>query len=48
MSDHDWSAVSDCCVACALPLRCWDKPCRPSTDDSADAVAEIERTAGKP
>lgn len=43
---HDLSAESDHCLACSLPVRCWDRECVPSTDDSADAVAEIARVAG--
>lgn len=42
---HDWSPVSDHCVNCSLPIRAWERECRPSTDCSDDAVAEIKHIA---
>ena len=46
-AEHDWSNHPDgaWCIACALPLRCWEMPCKPSTDDSAEAISEIEMIA---
>lgn len=43
-SSHDWSSTSYSCIACGCLFH--DKltaplPCRPSTDDSPEAIAEL-------
>ena len=40
--NHDFSAISGYCVECAMP-RGTTKPCEPSTDDSAQGIAELRR-----
>jgi hypothetical protein len=42
---HDLSPISGHCVECALPIQFADTDCCPSTDDSPEAIAEIERIA---
>ena len=39
---HDFSLLSGYCVECAMP-RGTTKPCEPSTDDSAQGIAELRR-----
>lgn len=47
MVSHDFSEHSDACCECGLPITAWDKPCVPSTDDSAIACEEIKETTCK-
>lgn len=42
---HDLSMDSDHCLECALPVQAWGPVCNPSTDDSAEACAEIRHAA---